>query len=272
MAATEQPLPDLDSGLTVTTHGPVDPTTTARAARQIAHALRRHSIGSGRVRLTAESDADAHLLIQVNTHRHDEPVRVQISGARDFAGAIAAERLDRLLTRLHPENAASRSWPDPSRPVLAAVTELGRIVRRKRCELATTSVETAVRVMDAMDYDAHLFTDAETGEDAIVYWAGPLGVRLARQHRMQLPAALHAMAITVNSHAPLQLTDLEAADRLCSYGLPMLFYSDAHDRRGRLLYRRYDGDLGLVEPMSPTSAQDGMSIAACDTAQAGSDS
>jgi hypothetical protein len=32
----------------------------------------------------------------------------------------------------------------------------------------------------AMDYDVHLFTDAATGEDAVVYRAGPSGLRLAR--------------------------------------------------------------------------------------------
>ncbi|MGW6425508.1 sigma 54 modulation/S30EA ribosomal C-terminal domain-containing protein [Nocardia sp. NPDC055053] len=266
MAATEQPLPDLDSGLTVTTHGPIDLTTTASAARRIGHALRRHDIEGGRVRLSAVSVADTRLLIQVNFHRLDEPVRVQVAGPRGFAAAIAAERLECLLTRLGPASTTSRRWPDPARPVLAAVTELRPIVRRKRCVLTTAGVETAVRVMDAMDYDAHLFTDAETGEDAIVYWAGPLGVRLARQHRMQPPAALPVRAITVNSHAPLQLSDLEAAQRLCGYGLPHLFFCDADDRRGRLLYRRHDGDLSIVEP---TAAQPGTSASGCDTAQTG---
>lgn len=41
--------------------------------------------------------------------------------------------------------------------------------------------------MDALDFDAHLFTDADTGETAIVYWAGPLGVRMARQHHVHPP-------------------------------------------------------------------------------------
>lgn len=34
--------------------------------------------------------------------------------------------------------------------------------------------------LNAMDYDVHLFTDAATGEDAVVYRAGPSGLRLAR--------------------------------------------------------------------------------------------
>ncbi len=268
MAATEQPSADLDSGLTVTTHGPVDLTTTARAARQIGKVLRGHDIGDGRVRVTAATDAGAQQLIQVNCHRHDEPVRVQIAGPGEFAAAIAAERLDRLLTRLNSATATMRCWPDSSRPALAAVTEPRPIVRRKRCTLATIGVETAVRVMDAMDYDVELFTDAETGEDAIVYWAGPLGVRLARQHRMQLPTPSNAIAVSVSSRPALQLTDREAADRLCAYGLPHLFFS-ADDLRGRLLYRRHDGDLTIVEPMSSTDAQAGPRVSSRPTAQTG---
>ncbi|MFI7003423.1 hypothetical protein [Nocardia sp. NPDC050175] len=44
------------------------------------------------------------------------------------------------------------------------------------------------------------------------------------------------------------LSEHEAADRLCRYGLPFLFYPDPRDRRGRLFCRRYDGDLALIEP------------------------
>ncbi len=43
--------------------------------------------------------------------------------------------------------------------------------------------------MDAMDYDVHIFTDTTTGEEAVVYRAGPAGLRLARQHRERLPVA-----------------------------------------------------------------------------------
>lgn len=53
--------------------------------------------------------------------------------------------------------------------------------------------------MDAMDYDAHLFADAEAGEDAIVYRAGPTGLRLARQNRMHPSDALSTETLVVNS-------------------------------------------------------------------------
>jgi len=43
---------------------------------------------------------------------------------------------------------------------------------------------------------------------------------------------------------------LEASRRLARGWLPYVFYTDAVNGRGQLLYRRHDGDLGLVTPRS----------------------
>ncbi|MEV2225949.1 sigma 54 modulation/S30EA ribosomal C-terminal domain-containing protein [Nocardia vinacea] len=175
------------------------------------------------------------------------PVRVQVPGPSGFIATFLADRLDRQLARLNAE-AVLRHWPDAARPPLAGPTDEKPIVRRKHCALLTGTPEEAVRAMDAMDYDAYLYTDAETGEDAIVYWAGPLGVRLARQYRQQLPESASALSLTVNPHPTPRLTEAEAAARLCRYGLPFLFFTDPSSRRGRLLYRRYNGALAIVLP------------------------
>ncbi|WP_406108004.1 hypothetical protein [Micromonospora globbae] len=44
-------------------------------------------------------------------------------------------------------------------------------------------------------------------------------------------------------------------DRRRRLGRPFVFYTDRDTRRGTLLYRRYDGDLGLVAPA--TRGRDG---------------
>ncbi|MFE9325005.1 sigma 54 modulation/S30EA ribosomal C-terminal domain-containing protein [Nocardia sp. NPDC052278] len=98
-------------------------------------------------------------------------MRVQVPGPSEFIATFLADRLDRRLTRLNAE-AVLRYWPDPARPPLAGPTGEKPIVRRQHCALLTGTPDDAVRAMDAMDYDAYLYTDAETGEDAIVYWAG----------------------------------------------------------------------------------------------------
>jgi hypothetical protein len=243
-----------DPELAVTTRGAVPPADVTRAVRAIGRVLRRHHVDTtARVRVTQPADATEPTLVQANIRFHDTPTRVQVTGPRGFAVTFAVERLDRQIARLTTKQ--SRSWPDPARPPLARVTEPHPIVRRKHCALLTGTPAEATAVLDAMDYDAYLFTDAETGEDAIVHWAESVGVQLTRQRTTSAPLVAEDAPLTVNS-LPLQvdsepaptLEEDEAATELCHSGLPFLFFTDADGGRGRLLYRRYDGDLTIVVP------------------------
>jgi hypothetical protein len=105
--------------------------------------------------------------------------------------------------------------------------------------------------MQVMDYDAYLFTDVETGEDAVVYRSGPYGLSLARQRSCHLPAFSQPRLMTVNPRATPVLTLDQAATRVSEGWLPFLFYTDEADTRGRLMYRRYDGDLAVMAPGGP---------------------
>ncbi|MFX0577877.1 sigma 54 modulation/S30EA ribosomal C-terminal domain-containing protein [Nocardia nepalensis] len=231
-----------------TVHGAVDPVQIDRAMRAIDRVLRCHHVDEPvRVRLTGPPCPDGPMLAQANAVFRNIPVRVQVPGPSGFIATFLADRLDREFARMSSD-AVPRYWPDPARPSLAAPTEEQPIVRRKHCAVLTGTPAEAVRAMEAMDYDVHLFTDAQTGEDAIVYWAGPLGVRLARQHQQQLPEFLSGLSLTMNPHPTPCLTEAEAAARLCRYGLPFLFFTDPGGGRGRLLYRRYDGALAIVAP------------------------
>lgn len=233
-------------GVVVQSRGPITAAEKSRADRVIRQVLRRHYLESpATVRLTRTESFGATTVAQVNAQFDGTPIRVQADGPGGFALTFAAERLDRQLDRLTGK-AEARWAPDPGRAPLAVVSDERSIVRRKPCCLEVLEPVAAVAVMDTRDYDVHLFTDAETGEDAIVYWAGPLGVRMARQQRMHPPTSATWRSLTMNPHPTRVLTEIEAATRLCAYGLPFLFFTDPSDRRGRLVYRRYDGDLGLV--------------------------
>lgn len=243
-----------DPDLAVTTRGEVPPADVTRAVRAIGRVLRRHHLDvPARVRVTAPPEPDAPTVVQANVRLHDTPARVQVTGPRGFAVTFAVERLDRQLTRLLARQ--SRDWPDPARPPLAEVTEERPIIRRKACALLTGTPSEATSVMDAMDYDAYLFTDAQTGEDAVVHWSEPLGVHLVRQRSSVHPLApadrpltVSSLPLTVDSGPAPLLTEDEAALRLCRNGLPFLFFTERATQRGNLLYRRYDGDLTLVAP------------------------
>jgi hypothetical protein len=56
------------------------------------------------------------------------------------------------------------------------------------------------------------------------------------------------LPMTVNPHKVPVLTPAQAAHRLAECCLPFVFYTDPVTKRGNLLYRRYDHDLGLVAP------------------------
>ncbi|WP_306439465.1 sigma 54 modulation/S30EA ribosomal C-terminal domain-containing protein [Mycobacterium simiae] len=142
-----------------------------------------------------------------------------------------------------------------ARPNPPAVDHTGRAVfiRRKPVVLRRATPLQAVAVMDAMDYDAHLFTDAETGEDAMVYRAGPSGLRLSRQRQVYPPgwawsprASGPPAPLTVNSRATPALTESSAVFRAREHAFHLLFYTEVATGRGNLLYPRYDGNLGII--------------------------
>jgi hypothetical protein len=222
------------------------------AQAMISAVLARHTDAAGdpRVRLAGANCAHGLLLVQVNLRVCGAPARVQVAG-RSAAAAIAAAaaRLDRQIRRLSTAW-EPWPWPDPERHVLGVPGD-GQIARFKTYRLHVGMPCHAGAVMNAMDYDLCLYTDADTGEDAIVYRAGPTGFRLARQHSMHPPSRSATLPLTINPRKVATLTPAQAAARLTEHWLPFVFFTDRDSRRGNVLYRRYDGDLGLITPMTP---------------------
>ncbi|UGT60838.1 sigma 54 modulation/S30EA ribosomal C-terminal domain-containing protein [Nocardia asteroides] len=243
-----------DPVLAVTTSGEVEPAEVTRAVRAIGRVLRRHRLdATTRVRVTAPARPGEPTLVQANLCLRDLPTRVQVTGPRGFAVTFAAERLDRRLARA--ASGEARAWPDPARPPLTAVTAVRPIVRGKQCLLLDGTVAEAAAILDAMDYEAYLFVDAETGEDAVVHWVDGVGAGLIRQRctrpapsPMTGPLQVGALTVRTSTEPAPVLTKAAAAHRLCRAGLPFLFFTDTATGRGALLYRRYDGDLTLVTP------------------------
>jgi hypothetical protein len=104
------------------------------------------------------------------------------------------------------------------------------LVRRKTFALAALTPEQAALEMQVLDYDFHLFTSAETGEECVVYRGSDGTVQLAQL-----------------TSAPVMLLE-DAVERLNLSGERFVFYVDAQTRLGNALYLRYDGHYGLIEP------------------------
>ncbi|MEU1960861.1 sigma 54 modulation/S30EA ribosomal C-terminal domain-containing protein [Nocardia sp. NPDC019255] len=204
--------------------------------------------GSARLRITGPDHDDGPMVVQVNLSVGGTPARIQTLARRRGDALPTLVRLERQIKALQ-KTWEPRPWPDPGRRPLDAPGP-GELVRRKVVALMTCGLPAAAAIMDAMDYDAHLFTDAETGEDAVVHRAGPFGLRMARQHSVHTPPWIAGTPglVTINPRPAPELTETRAVARVCEYGLPSLFYTDSASGRGRLMYRRYDGGLTLVAP------------------------
>ncbi|MEV6336235.1 sigma 54 modulation/S30EA ribosomal C-terminal domain-containing protein [Nocardia vinacea] len=208
---------------------------------------------AARIRITGPNCDAGPMLVQVNLRRARTPTRIQTITRGPGDALPVVVRLQHQLQTLQT-NGRTRPWPDPTRPARASPGP-GHITRRKSVPLRTVEPITAATIMDAMDYDVYLFTDTETGEDAIVYRAGPTGLELARQTQLHPPhpsntAALQPGPFTINPRPAPALTETQAAECVCEHGLPSLFYTDPGTGRGHLLYRRYDTNLGLITPDS----------------------
>ncbi|MCX4092996.1 sigma 54 modulation/S30EA ribosomal C-terminal domain-containing protein [Nocardia sp. alder85J] len=230
--------------VTVLVRGAVPELELERTAGAVARMLDRYAIAGGaRVRLTA--CADGPLLAQVNLVLAEAPARVQTVLPERTRILPLVTRLNRLITtRLRPWR--PQPWPD-DRPPGPPTAGPGRVIRRKIVALQQRTPIEAAAEMDAMDYPAHLFTDIETGEEAAVHRAGPTGYKLVRQYRAE-PPRTGIGPFTLTPRSPLVLSETQAAQRLCEFELPHLFYTDRDTARGRLLYRRYDTDLAVLVP------------------------
>lgn len=96
------------------------------------------------------------------------------------------------------------------------------------------------------DRSFYLFTDGSDGVDSVVY-EDDGGVRL-RRLTGDVPPELEGFDIEVVEAPSPEMTDEEAADRLDSSQEPFVFYKGSATGRGSVLYRRYDGHCGVIEP------------------------
>ncbi|WP_030060505.1 sigma 54 modulation/S30EA ribosomal C-terminal domain-containing protein [Streptomyces novaecaesareae] len=200
-----------------------------------AHALRLRLTRTGDRSVTRPALAQADVELD-----GAGPVRVQL------ATGTARESVDLVLGTLAGRAVRLReqgdigfavSYESAYRPQYAdrPLTQR-RIARHKEVVLARRTPEQAVRELLALDRRFHLYADATTGRESLV-------------HRCPLSGA--ATEPYIAGTAALPPLDLaEAARRLWLTGRPFLGHTDPGDGRLRVLYRRYDGHYGLIEPVS----------------------
>lgn len=157
-------------------------------------------------------------------------------------------RLRRRAGELRPGewHHGASSPPRPSfypRPV-----EERSIVRRKTFTLGAVGPLRAVRDLLDLDHDFYLFHDAETGADAVAYHRddGRIGLIYPDAARPSIPAGEGPVVQTSRFSEPITLEAAVAEMNALSHRF--MFFINAQTARGNVIYVRYDGNYGLIEP------------------------
>lgn len=154
-----------------------------------------------------------------------------------------------------------RHGDEPTRrpPYFPRPAEEREIVRHKTVTPARCGLDAAAADMNDLDYDFHLFTEAGTGQDSLLYRAGPTGYRLAQVRPRPDALAPHTLSVTVSDQPAPLLSVQEAVARMAVWDQPFLFFRDHDGDRGTVLYHRYDGHYGLISPAEPGPSEESRS-------------
>jgi ribosome-associated translation inhibitor RaiA len=214
--------------------------------------------------MSADPAMERPAIVQVNVDLNGRLMRAQAAG--ETMRAAVEHACDRLRIRLEraarnweavrggrpvpgPGEWRHRSLPAPRQPYFPRPAGERAVVRRKSYALARETPDEAAADTELMDYDFHLFTEKSTGEDSVIYKT-PDGYRLALAHHRTGRLGPVGRSITVSQVPAQRLTVTEAEDRLEAFRQPFLFFVNSQTGRGNLIYHRYDGHYGLVEPTS----------------------
>lgn len=225
----------------------------------------RRPVIHARVRLTRSADPAVArpVLAQANLYLDGGLARAEATAATAYEAIdLLQAKLRRRLARLAQHWQARRGRQPREEPhewrhgriparrpsYFPRPAKDRHIVRHETYSRARTTPAEAAVEMDQMGYDFHLFTDERTGQDAVVFRAGPTGYRLAELVPAPPPDPGQAIALTVASRPVPRLHLPQAVAQLDATAVPFLFYAEPTAGRGRVLYRRHDGHYGLVIP------------------------
>jgi hypothetical protein len=242
------------------------------ARLKVGHVLAhtRRPVHHVRVRLIRHDDPgrERPIAAQVNVDVDGQAIHAQIEASTPREAVdLLVGRLARRLTR------AARGWearrartfegePHEWRHAFPTAPRAGyyprpaderQVVRHRTISPLPCSVDEAILEMDDLDHDFHLFVEAGRGIDSLVYRAGPTGLRLAQIDGRADQVVPGEIPVTVSTMPAPLLDTSEAVARLQLTGLPFLFYLDGDHARGCVLYHRYDGHYGLIDPQAEST-------------------
>jgi hypothetical protein len=167
------------------------------------------------------------------------------------AASLVADTLLRRVRRIVGARVALRNelrdLPAGPAPRAGKPPEERAIVQRRtyadRPEPTLTAI--ADLLQDAELF--HLFVHARTSEDVVVHWRDDGRLCLLHPRGSVLADEGDLLAVQASRYSgPLPFADARAEMDFLSHRF--LYFVDAADQRGRVMYLRADGDYGVVEP------------------------
>jgi ribosome-associated translation inhibitor RaiA len=252
--------------VSVTVRGRVWRELAERAAERVAalEPLARGSLLHARVVLTQEANprigmparAEAQLLLA------GKPIRARVaapamSAAVDLLAARLRDQLRRHVERRITEHRVPAAavpgewrhgaWMPPRPPNSWRPPGEREVVRRKTFAVEPTTAIEAASDMVALDHRFYLFQDVDTGADAVLYHRADGHLAVIQPAAVPRPAEADAIPREASRYTdPLDeaaaLAEMDVLDHR------FLYFTNAATGRGCVLYLRYDGHYGLIEP------------------------
>jgi ribosome-associated translation inhibitor RaiA len=196
-----------------------------------------------------------------------DPARVlaaHVAGPSPHAATEQAlERLRRQLRRVVGTEVAERNEPDEIQKALASLPlepghrpeaadleppEERQIVhRRTYADHPEATLEAASDMFD-LDEEFHLFVHVRTGEDVVVHRRDDGRIGLIHPRGSVLADETDDVVVAEPNRYSDPLTLGQAREEEDIVNHRFIYFIDAGDGRGKVLYLRHDGDYGLVEP------------------------
>jgi ribosome-associated translation inhibitor RaiA len=178
------------------------------------------------------------------------------------ATGMAVERLRRQLRRVVGTEVAERDEPDEIEKALDSLPlepkhrpeadlkppEERQIVRhRTYADHPEATLEAAADMFD-LDEEFHLFVHVRTGEDVVVHRRDDRRIGLIHPPGSILADESDESVAAEPNRYSESLTLEAARAEMDIVNHRFLYFIDAAEGRGRVLYLRHDGDYGLVDP------------------------
>jgi ribosome-associated translation inhibitor RaiA len=245
------------------------PETQVEAARRHIEKIERYTDEPiAVIRATLRHDASG---ASRNKRAYVADVSVDVNGRALYAHTTgesaakaaeeASERIRRQLRRIVGRDVAMRNEPrairaaletlpfDPDNRPLAGLKppEKRRIVHRRTYTSVPLSTLEAVNELLDIDLEFLLFTHVRTEEVVVVYRRDDGRIGLIHPPASKLGDE-NDIVVPKPSRYPRPITLDQAREEIDLRGDRWLYFIDAGDERGKVLYLRHDGDYGLVEP------------------------